>query len=121
MFEIRRVQGGARGRSAGTTCGGFAWAVATSEDPVADMYQQTRNTLGKIDRVLAGLGTDKTRLVNATVYVDKIQLKGEMDRAWCEWIGDDPVNWPQRACIEARLHKYDLVEIVAIAAAPAAG
>jgi enamine deaminase RidA (YjgF/YER057c/UK114 family) len=118
MFEIRRVQGGARGRSAGSACGGFAWAVATSDDPVSDMYTQTQNALAKIDGILAGLGTDKMRLVNATVYIDKMQLKDEMDRAWCEWIGDDPNNWPQRACIESRLYKYDLVEVVAIAAAP---
>ena len=118
MTDIRRVQGGARGRSAGSACGGFAWAVATSDDPVADMYAQTKNALAKIDRILADLGTDRTRLVNATVYVDKIQLKEEMDRAWCEWIGDDPDHWPQRACIEARLYKYDLVEIVVVAAAP---
>ena len=121
MFEIIRIRGGARGRSAGSACGGFAWAVATSDDSVADMYRQTRNALAKLDGILAGLGTDKTRLVNATVYVDKIQLKEEMDRAWCEWIGDDPENWPQRACIEARLYTYDLVEIVVVAAAPAAG
>jgi enamine deaminase RidA (YjgF/YER057c/UK114 family) len=85
------------------------------------MYTQTRNALAKIDGILAGLGTDKTRLVNATVYLDKMQLKDEMDRAWCEWIGDNPDDWPQRACIEARLHKYDLVEVVVIAAAPMAG
>lgn len=121
MHEISRVPGGARGRSAGSAYGGFAWAVATSDDPVADIYRQTRNALEKIDRILAGLGIDKTRLVNATVYVDKIQLKEEMDRAWCEWIGDDPDHWPQRACIEARLYKYDLVEIVVIAAAPDGG
>jgi enamine deaminase RidA (YjgF/YER057c/UK114 family) len=121
MFAIKRIQGGARGRCAGNACGGFAWAVATSDDPVADIYTQTRNALAKLDGVLAGLGTDKTRLVNATIYVDKMQMKDEMDRAWCEWIGDDPVNWPQRACIEARLYKYDLVEIVAIAATPATG
>jgi len=121
MFEIRRVQGGARGRSSGSACGGFAWAVATSDDSVADIYMQTVNALAKIDGILAGLGTDKTRLVNATIYVDKIQLKEEMDRAWCEWIGDDPDNWPQRACIESRLYKYDLVEVVVIAAAPDAG
>lgn len=118
MLEIRRIQGGARGRSAGSSCGGFAWAVATSDDPVADIYAQTKNALAKIDRILEGMGTDKTRLINATVYVDKIQLKEEMDRAWCEWIGNDPDNWPQRACVEARLYKYDLVEVVVIAAAP---
>jgi enamine deaminase RidA (YjgF/YER057c/UK114 family) len=118
MFEIRRVQGGARGRSSGSAAGGFAWAVATSDDSVADMYAQTVNALAKIDGILAGLGTDKTKLLNATVYIDKMQLKGDMDRAWCEWIGDDPENWPQRACIESRLFEYDLVEVVVIAAAP---
>lgn len=118
MSHIRRVQGGARGRSAGSACDGLAWAVATSDDPVADMYTQTRNALAKLDAILAELGTDRTRLVNATVYVDRIQLKEEMDRAWCEWIGDDPGAWPQRACIEARLYKYDLVEIVVVAATP---
>ncbi len=121
MFEIKRVQGGARGRSSGSAAGGFAWAVATSDDDIADMYQQTRNALAKIDGILAGLGTDKTHLVNATVYIDAFHLKEEMDRAWCEWIGDDPANWPQRACIEARLHAYGLVEIVVIAAAPVTG
>ena len=72
----------------------------------------------EIDGILAGLGTDKTKLLNATVYIDRMQHKAAMDRAWCEWIGDDPQNWPQRACIESRLHGYDLVEIVVIATAP---
>jgi len=118
MFEIRRVPGGAQGRSSGSACGGFAWAVATADEPVDDMYTQTQLALAKIDRILAGLGTDKTRLVNATVYVDKMELKGEMDRAWCEWIGDDPAHWPQRACVEAHLFDFHMVEIVVIAAAP---
>ena len=119
MFPIRRVQGGAVGRSSGSAAGGFAWAVAVSDDPVPDTYAQTRNTLARIDEILAGLGTDKTRLVNATVYIDRMQHKAEMDRAWVAWIGDDPQTWPQRACIESRLHGYDLVEIVVIAVAPA--
>jgi len=118
MIDIKRVQGGARGRSSGSAYGGFAWAVATSDDPVADIYRQTQNALAKIDRILEGLGTDRTRLVNATVYVDQMQFKPEMDRAWCEWIGDDPDHWPQRACIESRLFEYDLVEVVVIAVAP---
>ena len=118
MVEIRRVQGGARGRSAGSAAGGFAWAVATSDDPVADIRVQTRRALAKIDGILAGLGTDRTRLLNATVYIDKMQNKAAMDEVWCAWIGDDPQHWPQRACIESRLYEYDLVEIVVIAAAP---
>ena len=90
MFEVKRVPGGAQGRSAGSAAGGFAWAVTTADDPVPDIYAQTKQALLKLDGILAELGTDKTRLVNATVYVDQIGLKPEMDRAWCEWIGDDP-------------------------------
>ena len=118
MAEIKRVQGGARGRSAGSAYCGLAWAVATSDDSASDVGLQTRNALAKIDGILADLGTGKTRLVNATVYIDKMSHKAAMDAVWCDWIGDDPQNWPQRACVESRLHGHDLVEVVVIAAMP---
>ena len=118
MDEIIRVRGNARGRNAGTKYNGLAWAVATDEANAPDMYGQTKAALAEIDRVLAELGTDRTRLVNTTVYVAKIQLKEEMDRAWREWIGEDPRHWPQRACVEAPLDRYTLVEFVVIAACP---
>jgi len=118
MFEIRRFRGDAVGRNSGSAAGGFAWAVATADDPLPDIYSHTRAALAKIDRILAGLGTDRTRLVNATVYIDTMAEKGEMDRAWCEWIGDDPAHWPQRACVEAQLFDFHRVEIVVIAVAP---
>lgn len=118
MFEIRRFRGDAAGRNSGSAAGGFAWAVATADEPLPDIYSHTRAALAKIDRILAGLGSDKTRLVNATVYIDDMAEKGEMDRAWCEWIGDDPAHWPQRACVEAQLFDFHRVEIVVIAVAP---
>ncbi len=121
MFEIRRVRGDARGRNSGSAAGGFAWAVATADEPIPDIYTQTQHALAKIDRILAGLGTDNTRLVNATVYIDTMAEKPEMDRAWCEWIGDDPQHWPQRACVEAQLFDFHRVEIVVIAVAPLKG
>lgn len=118
MMEITRVRGKYAGRNAGTKYNGFAWAVATDQTLGPDMYGQTKVALAEIDRVLGELGTDRTRLINVTVYVAKIQLKDEMERAWLEWIGDDPANWPQRACVEAPLNRYTLVEFVVIAACP---
>ena len=118
MLDITRVRGVYEGRNAGTKYNGFAWAVATDQSNSPDMYTQTGNSLAEIDRVLEELGTDKTRLINVTVYVSKIQLKDEMERAWLEWIGDDPQRWPQRACVEAPLNKYTMVEFVVIAACP---
>ena len=117
-MEISRVRGKYDGRNAGTKYNGFAWAVATDQSNAPDMYAQTRNALAEIDRVLGDLGTSRQRLINVTVYVSKIQLKDEMERAWLEWIGDDPAHWPQRACVEAPLNSYTMVEFVVIAACP---
>lgn len=118
MQEIRRFGGGAAGRCSGSACNGFAWAVAVSRDDVPDIHAQTQNALAEIDRILEGLGTNRTRLINATVYLAKMHDKAEMDRAWCAWIGDDPAHWPQRACVEAGLAGYNLVEVVVVAACP---
>jgi enamine deaminase RidA (YjgF/YER057c/UK114 family) len=40
--------------------------------------------------------------------------KGEMNRAWDEWV--DRTNPPQRACIGVALEGQDLVEILVTAA-----
>ncbi len=118
MLDITRIRGKYQGRNAGTKYNGLAWAVATDQTDSPDIYRQTKVALAEIDRVLGELGTSRERLINATVYVSKIELKGEMERAWLEWIGDDPVHWPQRACVEAQLHGATLVEFVVIAACP---
>lgn len=118
MLEITRAGGRYRGRNAGTKYNGFAWAVATDQSDSPGMYAQTKVSLAEIDRVLGELGTSRQRLISATVYVTNIQLKDEMDRAWLEWIGDDPAHWPQRACVETGLKGLTQVEIVVIAACP---
>jgi enamine deaminase RidA (YjgF/YER057c/UK114 family) len=118
MPEIVRARGAYRGRNAGTRYDGLAWAVATDRGRAPDVHAQTMAALAEIDRVLGELGTDRTRLLSATVYLSSIGLKEEMDRAWCGWVGDDPAHWPQRACVEAALAGDTLVEIVVLAACP---
>ena len=113
---IRRVPGGAAGRSTATAWRDLAWAVATAAAAGPDAYAQTRATLAKIDAALAACGTDKTRLLTATVYITRMEHKAAMDRAWTEWIGPDPAHWPQRACVGAALEGDTLVEIVVAAA-----
>lgn len=116
MAEIRRIPGAFTGRSAGTVYGAMGWAVATSQVESDDVETQTASALATLDRVLTEMGTDKTRLLNAIVYLTDVGRKEDMDRAWCDWIGPDPQAWPQRACVEAGLHGTDLVEIVVLAA-----
>jgi enamine deaminase RidA (YjgF/YER057c/UK114 family) len=70
--------------------------------------------LAALDKNLEDAGSDKTRLLQATVYLNDMATKADMDAVWCDWIGDSE-NWPQRACVGADLAGDDLVEIVVTA------
>jgi enamine deaminase RidA (YjgF/YER057c/UK114 family) len=86
-----------------------------AEDGSTDVESQTRDILRQIDALLAEAGTDKSRLLTATVYLTDISSFAAMNRAWEEWV--DRSNPPARATVEARLASPDyLVEIQAIAA-----
>jgi enamine deaminase RidA (YjgF/YER057c/UK114 family) len=78
------------------------------------LYEQTREALTAIDKNLADAGSDKSRILRATVYITDMAQKIEMNRAWDEWV--DMANPPQRACIGVALEGNDLVEILVIAA-----
>ena len=116
-MAIERLTGGARGRSRATIHGCHVYTVATAPDSSQDMSGQTAQTLAELDRNLADAGTDKTRILSATVYVVDITKKDEMDAVWCDWIGPAE-NWPQRACVCTGLAGNTLVEITLVAVIP---
>ena len=84
-------------------------------DPAADARGQTEQILKKIDETLAAVGSHKSKLLSATVYVASMALYNDMNAAWDAWV--DKANTPARASVEARLAapKY-LVEIMCVAA-----
>ena len=61
------------------------------------------------------MGSHKSKLLSATVYVASMALYNDMNAAWDAWV--DKANTPARATVEARLAspKY-LVEIMCVAA-----
>lgn len=90
-------------------------AGLTADDRSKNMRDQTAEILGKIDALLKTAGTDKSRLLSATIWITDMRAKGQMDEAWIAWA--DPKNVPARACVEARLGTPDtLVEIMVQAA-----
>ena len=115
-MTIERIQGSAKGRARATRYGGLVYAVATDPESAPGIAAQTRNTLALLEKNLVDGGSDKTRIVQATVYLTDMNNKDAMDEVWCEWIGG-PENWPQRACVGTGLAGKTLVEIVAVAAA----
>ncbi|MGZ5091946.1 MAG: RidA family protein [Burkholderiales bacterium] len=79
------------------------------------MKEQTQDVLRQIDDLLKKCGTNKSRILTATVYVNDMKLKPQMDEAWLGWV--DPHNPPARATVQALLGSPDtLVEIMCVAA-----
>jgi enamine deaminase RidA (YjgF/YER057c/UK114 family) len=103
----------------------FAQAVAygdtvylaghVASDANADVYGQTVEILAAIEGHLVAAGTDKSKLLSASIWLVDIGTIDEMNRAWDAWA--DPSNLPARATVEARLASPDYkVEIAVIAA-----
>ena len=63
--------------------------------------EQTKEILDKIDGLLAKGGTDKTKLVQATIWLQDIRTVDEFNKVWDAWVVGGQT--PARACIEARL------------------
>ena len=64
---------------------------------------------------MAEAGTDKSRLLQATIWLADIASYGELNAVWDGWVV--PGETPVRACVEARLAAPEYtVEIRVIAA-----
>jgi enamine deaminase RidA (YjgF/YER057c/UK114 family) len=85
------------------------------KDLKQDIKGQTQAVLTEIDRLLAKCGTNKSKLLQATIWVTDIRNRAPMNEVWTKWA--DPTNLPVRACIEAKLaDPACLVEIMVVAA-----
>ncbi len=84
-----------------------------ADDKSLPMKEQTEQVLNKIDTVLAAAGTDKSRILSATVYLADIARKDEMNEAWMAWL--DKENLPARAAVGVALTPGTLVEIMVCA------
>jgi len=86
-----------------------------ADKPGASVADQTRNVLDRIDAVLKQAGTDKTKLIAATIWLADIKTFAEMNSVWDKWVSAG--NTPARATVEAKLASPDyVVEIQVIAA-----
>jgi enamine deaminase RidA (YjgF/YER057c/UK114 family) len=95
---------------------GFVFtAGVVAKDSSLNVKGQTQQILAEIDRLLGICGTDKSKVVSATIWVSDIRHRESMNEAWTAWTGGK--NLPGRACIEAKLADPRLlVEISVIAA-----
>ena len=95
--------------------GDLIWLAGQVGEPGDDVIAQTKTALAEIDRLLAAAGSDKSKILNATMWLADIANFGAMNSVWDAWVDKD--NPPARATSEARLATSAyLVEIVIVAA-----
>jgi enamine deaminase RidA (YjgF/YER057c/UK114 family) len=76
---------------------------------------QTKEIVGIVDDLLKEAGTDKTKILSATIYLSDISTFPQMNSVWDTWVV--PGETPARATVEAKLATPDYtVEIAVIAA-----
>ncbi|MFG3055189.1 RidA family protein [Kitasatospora sp. NPDC048239] len=91
----------------------LAGQVATDID--LDVEGQTRQVLAAVDRLLAEVGSDKSKVLRAEIFLADIGDFAEMNLAWDAWVPAGAT--PARATVEARLYRPEvLVEILVTAA-----
>jgi len=81
----------------------------------APVAEQTKNILDRIDGLLAEAGTDKSKVLSATIWLADIGTFNDMNGVWDAWVSAG--NAPARACVESTLAAPQFtVEIGVIAA-----
>ena len=82
------------------------------------MKQQTRETLAKIDKLLAQCGTSKKKILKTQIWVKTMgEHFAPMNEVWNEYVNEFPEFKGVRACVESEMARPTiLVEIQVMAA-----
>ncbi len=113
-MSIKRIEPGTR-MSQAVVHGDTVYLAGQVGAPGESVTAQTKDICAKIDRLLAEAGSDKSRILQGTIWLADMTDFAEMNAVWDAWI--DPANPPARACGESKLATPDFkVEILIIAA-----
>lgn len=85
------------------------------DDGTKDIGGQTEEVLAKIDKLLKQVGSDKSKLLSAQIFLPDMKDFAGMNAVWEKWVL--PGQTPARATVEAKLaNPAYKVEIMCIAA-----
>ncbi len=112
---IQRINPGKRLSDAVVHGSTIYLAGQVASDPAADLKAQARDVLAQIERLLGELGSSKSRLLSATIYLADMADFAAMNEVWDAWV--PPGDLPARATVQAKLARAEYkIEIQAIAA-----
>ena len=81
---------------------GFVYTQGVvASDTSGDIAAQTQDVLNQLDTLLETHGTDKTRLLQAHIWLKNMADREAMNKVWSAWLPEGGA--PARACVEAVL------------------
>lgn len=114
MTQITRIETGPR-MSQVVIHNGTAYLAGQVGEPGTTVTAQTTTILQQIDRLLAQIGSDKTRILSAQIWLSDMGDFAEMNAVWDAWVPQG--HTPARAAGESKLATPDYkVEILITAA-----
>src|SRR5262245_23803466 len=101
-MTIERFDTGTR-MSQAVVHGGVAYLAGqvALDAPGASVSAQTSNILERIDQLLARAGSDRTKILSATIWLTDISTFADMNAVWDAWVPKG--HAPARATVEAKL------------------
>jgi len=111
---LQRIDAGKR-MSQAVVHGDTVYLAGQVGAPGESVTVQTKAVLASIEDLLARTGSDKSRIISATIWLADMADFAEMNAVWDAWV--DGKDAPARATGEAKLATPDYrVEIIIIAA-----
>ncbi len=116
MSDITRINTNQR-MSQAVIHNGTVWLAGQVGTQNQSVAEQTTEILGKIDALLTQAGTDKTRILQAIIWMKSMDDFAEMNGVWDAWVPEG--HAPARAAGESALAAPGFtVEITVVAALP---
>jgi enamine deaminase RidA (YjgF/YER057c/UK114 family) len=113
-MNIQRFDPGAR-MSQAVVYNGFVF-LAGQVGEGASVAEQTKDILANVDALLARAGSDKTKLLTATIWLTDMSTFGEMNAAWEAWLpaGQGPARATVQSSLAAPQYKVEIGIIAAV-------
>lgn len=82
----------------------------------ADAFEQTANTLAQIDAVLEKQGSNKSSILDATIFLADKNDFAAMNKAWDAWVvaGHAPVRCTVQAGLMNPKYKVEIKVVAAV-------
>jgi enamine deaminase RidA (YjgF/YER057c/UK114 family) len=113
-MAIERIEAGPR-MSQAVIHGDTVYLAGQVGAPGQSVTVQTQAVLASVEKLLAQAGSDKSKILSATIWLADMADFAEMNAVWDKWV--DGKDAPARATGEAKLATPDYkVEVIIVAA-----